>query len=71
VVAASAATVEVAIAEKKEDEIGLQEREGVAVAAWSWYLWRCIGWVCWYSHWRRQLWRGGESCKRLTGKEGK
>jgi hypothetical protein len=37
VVAASAATVEVAVAEKKEDETGLQEREGVAVAAW----WLC------------------------------
>ena len=36
-VAASAATVEVAVAEKKEDETGLQEREGVAVAAW----WLC------------------------------
>jgi hypothetical protein len=37
VVTASAATVEVAVAEKKEDETGLQEREGVVVAAW----WLC------------------------------
>jgi hypothetical protein len=37
VVAASAATIAVAAAEKKEDETGLQEREGVAVAAW----WLC------------------------------
>ena len=36
-VTASAATVEVAVAEKKEDETGLQEREGVVVAAW----WLC------------------------------
>ena len=36
-VAASSATVEVEVAEKKEDETGLQEREGVVVAAW----WLC------------------------------
>ena len=36
-VAASAATVEVAVAEKKEDDTGLQEREGVTVVAW----WLC------------------------------
>jgi hypothetical protein len=36
VVTASAATVEVAVTEK-EDETGLQEREGVVVAAW----WLC------------------------------
>jgi hypothetical protein len=37
VVTASAATVEVAVTEKKEDETDLQERKGVVVAAW----WLC------------------------------
>jgi hypothetical protein len=77
VVAASSATVEVEVAEKKEDETGLQEREresrwllgGCAgFLWWSWDLWWCLGRVCWYSRQRRQLWKRWREKERKTEK---
>jgi hypothetical protein len=77
VFAASAATVEVAVAEKKEDETGLQEREresrwllgGCAgFLWWIWYLWWCVGRVCWYYRRRRQLWKRWREKERKTEK---
>ena len=56
-----------------------REREGVAVAAcgcasflwWSWYLWWCIVWVCWYSRRRRQLWKRWREPQKADGERRK
>jgi hypothetical protein len=33
---------------------------------WSWYLWWCVGRVCWYYRWRRQLWKRWREKERKT-----
>jgi hypothetical protein len=80
VVAASAATVEVAVAEKEEDETGLQEREResrwllggrAGFLWWSWCSWWYIVWVYWYSRRRRQLWQRWKELQKADGESRK
>jgi hypothetical protein len=62
--------------QKKKKKTGgaVERREKPTVALggyagflwWSWYLWWCVGRVCWYYRRRRQLWKRWREKERKT-----